>query len=159
MCLTANVGLWAVCTDPLNRSDTRDTSQSFTSAHSCSARARCRIWLRLSWELLWTRRTENTHLHINTQTKSVAEVRKVEFYFSIFYCEQNKTWWRFNRNPPNNKHNNITNLIWDELLKCVASELPPALGVKPNSLLEFSEILRQVRTLQARWNLSQTTSH
>ncbi len=40
-----------VCADPVSHSDIRDTSQSFTSARSCSPRLRCHVWLRLTVEI------------------------------------------------------------------------------------------------------------
>lgn len=101
--------LRAACTDPLNRSDIRDTSQSFTSAHSCSARARCRVWLRLirgnCSEL--GRQKMHTHTHRHTRLLHAEVSGKAGDLISPFlYCEPNKMWLGFKRNTRNSNPNN-----------------------------------------------------
>lgn len=52
-----------VCADPVSHSDIRDTSQSFTSACSCSPRLRCQTWLKLTEENAMN--SESIHKYTN----------------------------------------------------------------------------------------------
>ncbi len=61
-----------VCADPVSHSNIRDTSQSFTSACSCSPRLRCQVWLRLTAEIAMNSREWPSHTHTHTHTHSQA---------------------------------------------------------------------------------------